>query len=58
MTFSYRSWSGQLNTPEAAIGCHYAPDFVYRYAHIPGITVGQAVRAGSEYAQRIAKAAS
>ncbi len=37
---------------------HYAPDFVYRYAHVPGITIGQAVQAGSEYARRIAKAAN
>ena len=37
---------------------HYAPDFVYRYVPVAGITVGQAVQAGTEYAGRISKLAS
>jgi hypothetical protein len=37
---------------------HDAPDFVYRYASVPGITVGQAVQAGSGYALCIAKPAN
>jgi hypothetical protein len=37
---------------------HYAPDFVYQYVNVPGITVGQAVQAGSEYARRMAKSAN
>ncbi|MER6329249.1 hypothetical protein ABT298_07905 [Streptomyces sp. NPDC001034] len=31
----------------------YNPSFVYRYVEIPGITVGQAVDLGVEYAERI-----
>jgi hypothetical protein len=33
---------------------HYAPDFVYRYTHVPGITVGQAIQTGSDYTRRLA----
>ena len=34
---------------------HFAPDFIYRAAHIPGITADQAVQLGIEYL-RIARA--
>ncbi len=33
--------------------CHYAPDSVYRYVRVPGITVEQAVQLGYEYSRRI-----
>jgi hypothetical protein len=37
---------------------HYAPGFVYRYVHVPGITIGEAIQTGAEYGQRIAIASN
>lgn len=35
--------------------CHYAPDSVYRYVRVPGITVEQAVQLGYVYSQQISE---
>jgi hypothetical protein len=48
--FSAEAVSGRVT---AGRYCHYAPDSVYRYVRMPGITVEQAVQLGYEYSQRI-----
>jgi hypothetical protein len=50
---------GALPAPYTATASafrHFAPDSVYRYVHVPGITVGQAVKLGYEHSLRISQA--
>jgi len=51
----FDSLPAAITTAPAAGIRHYAPDFVYWYVHVPGITVGQAVQAGAEYARHMAR---
>ena len=56
--FDFGSLPAAITTAPAAGFRHYAPDFVYQYALVPGITVSQAIQAGSDYARRIAEPAT